>query len=279
MAKFRSCAPRHGTRSSLVIVVTATALVALGAGAPRALAGGDGDGSVNGDSIEARVRYDDDSTDAPGCSWAPVTGVDPVSGSTREMPTVRRVGRVSETLFERSCGTAHSLHWVRDDMPRRVAAHSQQRVSRLIPSLLARTAPPADKMVVNVGTWFWVPKAVWKPVSVTATIPTPAGPIIVTTTATPTLLVYLPGDGATATTCRGPGLPWRRSYGDSASSSCMYTYRSASHARSSGRFDARMSIQWTITWRSNLGVGGRLPNVRTGLGTKVRVLELQALTR
>lgn len=279
MAIVRLVTPRHGARPLLVVAVIATVVLAPGGGAPRALAGGDGDGSVNGESIEARVRYGDDSTDTPGCSWSPVTGVDPVSGTTREMPTVRRVGRVTETLFERSCGTAHSLHWVRNDMPRRVAGYSQQRVSRLIPSLLTRTAPPADKMVVNVGTWFWVPKAVWRPVSVTATIPTPAGPIIVTTTATPTLLVYLPGDGSPATTCRGPGLPWRHSYGDAATSTCMYTYRIASHTRSSGRFDARMSIQWTITWTSNLGVGGRLPNVRTGLGTKVRVLELQALTR
>lgn len=268
-------------RHSLAVTVLAIALVS-GAGAldaSPALAGADGGGSVDGDSIEARVSFDSDAADRPGCSWSPVTGVDPVSGSMREMPTIRRVGQVTETLYERSCGTAHSLHWVRDDTTQRMAAHSQQWVSRLIPSLITRTAPPADKMVVNVGTWFWVPRLLWKPVRVTATIPTQAGPIIVVTTATPTVLSYSPGDGSPESSCRGPGAPWNRSIGDSAVSPCMHTYAAASHRRPSGLYNARFTIHWEVRWTSNLGVGGRLPTVRIGLGLKVRVLELQALTR
>lgn len=254
-------------------------LVVSAFGAGPALAGGDGNGSVDGDRIEAQVRFDGDDSDTPGCSWAPVTGVDPVTGTLREMPTIRRRAEVTETLYERTCDTVHTLHWVRDDTARRMATHSKQRVSRLIPMLVARTAPPADKLVVNVGTWFWVPRLLWKPVRVTATIPTPGGPIIVTTTATPTVLSYSPGDGSAPASCRGPGPRWNSGLGDSAVSPCMYTYRSASHRRTSGVFDARFTIQWEVRWSSNLGIGGRLPNVRLGLGTKVRVLELQALTR
>lgn len=272
--KARIVRPRASVSLALAVIIGALAIDSI-----PARAGADGSGAVDGDSIEARVRFDGDAADRPGCSWAPVTGVDPVSGSMREMPTVRRVGRVTETLYERTCGTAHSLHWVRDDTTQRMATHSKQRVSRLIPSLITRTAPPVDKMVVNVGTWFWVPRALWKPVSVTATIPTQAGPIIVTTTATPTVLSYSPGDGSPDSSCRGPGTPWNRWLGDSAVSRCMHTYRAASHRRTSGTYNARFTIQWEVRWTSNLGIGGRLPNVRLGLGTRVRVLELQALTR
>jgi hypothetical protein len=120
---------------------------------------------------------------------------------------------------------------------------------------------------------------VWKSVSVTAYIPTSAGPISVTTTATPTSLIYSPGDGNNAVTCRGPGTPWSRSRGDNDISDCMYTYRSASHTRASGTYAANTAIKWSVTWRSNLGIGGVLPSIRTGIASPARVLELQALSR
>jgi hypothetical protein len=40
-----------------------------------------------------------------------------------------------------------------------------------------------------------------------------------------------------------------------------------------------MAIEWRITWKSNLGIGGPLPSIRTGLNSNVRVLEMQALSR
>lgn len=275
-------APRRGwaRRESRAIAarIASATFLALALPVSPVLAGADGGGSVIDDSIEAHVRYDD-AGDTSGCTWSPVTGVDPVSGTTRELPTTRRVNGVPETLYERECGTLRTLHWVRDDTTGRMATHSRDRVSRLIPRLLIRTAPPAEKMVVNVGTWFWVPRAAWRPVSVTAIIPTQAGPITVTTTATPTLLIYSPGDGNPPVVCTGPGRRWLRAYGDGARSPCMHTYRTPSHTRRDDAFNARLSVQWTVTWTSNLGVGGRLPNVRLGIGTRVRVLEMHALSR
>jgi hypothetical protein len=38
-------------------------------------------------------------------------------------------------------------------------------------------------------------------------------------------------------------------------------------------------VTWRVTWRSSLGIAGRLPNVRTGSTMNARVLELQALSR
>ena len=182
-------------------------------------------------------------------------------------------------LYVRRCPTNQSLHWIPQTTTSRVAQHSESKVSRLVNMLLIKTAPPSNKMVVNVGTWFWVPRSVWKTVSVTAYIPTSAGPITVTTTATPTSLIYSPGDGNSAVTCRGPGTPWSQSRGDNDTSNCMYTYTSASHTRQAGTYAANTAIKWTVTWRSNLGIGGLLPSIRTGLTTRVRVLEMQALSR
>ena len=193
--------------------------------------------------------------------------------------TVRSRNGVDEVLYVRRCPTSQSLHWIPQNTSSRVAQHSESKVSRLVNMLLIKTAPPSNKMVVNVGTWFWVPRAVWKPVSVTAYIPTSAGPITVTTTARPTSLIYSPGDGNAAVTCKGPGTPWSQSRGDNDTSNCMYTYASASHTRTTGTYAANTAIKWTVTWSSNLGVGGQLPSIRTGLTTPVRVLEMQALSR
>jgi hypothetical protein len=191
---------------------------------------------------------------------------------------------VHATALMTSCTFAvvlpdQSLHWIPQTTSSRVAQHSESKVSRLVNMLLIKTAPPSNKMVVNVGTWFWVPRSVWKSVSVTAYIPTSVGPITVTTTATPTSLIYSPGDGNSAVTCRGPGTPWSQSRGDNDTSNCMYTYTSASHTRQAGTYAANTAIKWTVTWRSNLGIGGLLPSIRTGLTTPVRVLEMQALSR
>lgn len=262
----------------LVMVLTLPATLASGRTVARASA--DGAGSVTGETIEAQVRYDDPGAAGQDrCSWTPATGADPVSGTTHERGVTRVRDGMREVLYERICPETHALYWVRDDTAPRIAAHAENRVSRLIPALLTRTAPPHDKMVVNVGTWFWVPAAVWKPISITAVIVTPVGPITVTVTARPTRLLYSPGDGNRVASCRGPGLPWRKALGDLARSSCMYTYRRASHVNDAGVYRARMSVRWAVSWTSNLGLGSPLPPVTTGLGLRATVRELQALSR
>ena len=240
---------------------------------PTVWALGSGSGSTNGDSIEAQVRFD-----APpkndGCVWETVSGIDPLTVQNSDATTSQ------ETLFFKACGNKIvGYQWIRTDAPTRVAETAASKVSRLVPTLLMRTSPPANRMVVGVGTWFWVPKLVWKPVSVTAWIQTPGGPVSVTTTATPNTLLYSPGNGSAPVSCTGPGREWTPSVGDSASTPCMYTYRSASHTQSVRTYNTKMSIRWKVTWRSSLGLRGTLPSITTGLPMKVRVLELQALSR
>lgn len=242
------------------------------------LADANGSGSIMEDNIEAQVSFDAPATKDP-CSWRVVTSITPTPGPTSGPITVKSVNGIDYVLYVHQCPTAQTMHWVPQLASKRIAQHSESKVTRLVNMLLTKTAPPSNKMVVNVGTWFWVPRAVWKPVSITAYIQTQAGPIIVTTTAYPTFLIYSPGDGNDSVTCKGPGTAWSQSRGDNHPSDCMYTYSSGSHNTASGTYRANTAIKWTVTWRSNLGVGGLLPSIRTGLTSPVRVLEMQALSR
>lgn len=231
-----------------------------------------GIGWVDDETINARVRFDTPPAD-DGCIWEKVRGSAPLP-----VPGTRPVEH--ETLYYRSCDDrVMSYHWIRNSTPKRIATSTSDSVSRLVNSLAVRTAPPSDKMVVNVGTWFWIPSMLWKPISVTAWIPTKVGPISVTTTATPRTLTYSPGDGNRPVSCRGPGRAWRSRDGDRRRSACMYTYRRATHRGDRHRYRATVTVTWSVSWRSSLGVGGVLPSIGTSAPLSVRVLELQALSR
>jgi hypothetical protein len=241
----------------------------------------DGRATVEDDALTAEVRVGQtsDTNGSVSCRWTQFTGVDPVTGRFTEDAVRRTRNKKSEVLYERLCGTSRTLHWIAEDVPKRVLHVAEDRASDLIPRLLMQTAPPIDKQVVTVGTWFWVPRPIWKPITVVASVPTSVGPIVVAVTATPTHLIYSPGDGGDSTICEGPGRPWMPHLGDRATTDCMHTYSRPSHVREKGTFPARMSVQWRVTWKSNLGLSGRLPNTRLGIGRTARVLELQALTR
>jgi len=248
---------------------------------PVAASATDADGSVatEDDLLVAEVRYDKVRDDAPRCQWSEFTGIDPLSGRRHELPTSRvHKGRL-ENLYERLCGTRMTHHWIPREAPNRIVEKASDRATDLIPRLLVRTAPPIDRQVVRVGTWFWVPRSLWRPVSVTAHIATSVGPLVVTLTATPTHLVWSPGDGNDPVVCEGPGRPWQRTMGDDATSECMYTYLLPSHVRGDGEFASKVSVQWALTYSSNFGLRGRLSSVRFGLAHRSRVLELQALSR
>ena len=262
----------------LALVIVLSGFVGLIHRPIEAHAAGDGIGSATEDTITAAVSFDKPATNDP-CSWRVVTSITATPGPSSGPITVRTRNGQQETLYARYCDTTLTYHWISDAASSHAAEKGKDRVSRLIPSLLARTAPDAGHMVVNVGTWFWVPRTIWKPFSVTAYITTSIGVITVTTTATPTNVIYSPGDGNDPVSCKGPGTPWSRSNGDSDKSSCMYTYRRASHTRPSGVYKTNMAIEWKISWKSNLGIGGPLPSIRTGVNSNVRVLEMQALSR
>ena len=256
----------------VITVVLATGILLATQHSPTASANGTGSGSVEDDTISAEVRFDSPPAES-GCSWEKVRGSQP-------LPVAGTNPVQYETLYYRVCDDRVMAYtWIRDSTPKRIAESAHNKVSRLVNALAIRTAPPSDKMVVTVGTWFWVPRTVWKPISVTAWIVTQAGPISVTTTATPTTLTYSPGDGQRPVTCNGPGRQWSTQFGDRAKTSCMYTYTRASHSRAQQRYRANLAVTWRVTWRSSVGLFGRLPNIRIGTALPVTVLELQALSR
>ncbi|MEK7293166.1 MAG: hypothetical protein AAB088_06955, partial [Actinomycetota bacterium] len=149
-----------------------------------------------------------------------------------------------------------------------------------IPAPWGEFAPPAYRGVVHLGMWFWVNPLIWIPISVTAWVPTPSGPISVTTTATPKKLKFQPGDGELGSgdvQCDGPGLWWFPAFGDSLDSPCMYTYDHSSALHGTGAFPAKLGIEWHVTWRSNTGASGKLPNVTVNASHQIVVRELQAL--
>lgn len=244
--------------------------------------GRSGGGSVDGDLINAEVRYGD-AADRAGdgalCEWSQFSGVDPVAGKLREQTTTRVRNGIREVLYSRICGTSITQHWIPEQTTRRISESAENRATDVIPRLITQTAPPIDAQVVNVGTWFWVPRSLWKTVSVTAFVVTSTGTLTATVTATPTHLIYSPGDGTEPVVCEGPGAVWRSWMGDDASSPCMYTPRVASHVRASGTYKAKISVRWAITLKTNFGVRTRLPNAQFGLTHSARVLEMQALTR
>lgn len=274
--------PRSTCSIPLGFITIVAAVFSFISRAPApAFAESSGEGSVVGDNIEAIVRFDmPPSQGNSECTWRPALVITAGAPNANGAISVRTRNGVTESLYVRVCGNAmNGYYWLRNDAAPRAAESSTSRMSRLVNMLLTRTAPPMDKMVVNVGTWFWVPKYAWKPVSVTAYIPTSVGTISVTTTATPKTLIYSPGDGNDAVSCPGPGTPWKDSYGDTATTECMYTYRSASHVRTNSSYNARFTVQWRVTWKSNLGLNGTLPSIRTGLTSPVTVHELQAIAQ
>lgn len=243
---------------------------------PHPFAGGNG--WVDDDTITAQVHDGIPGGADARCTWNVVTGVDPVTG-TRERAVTRVVDGTRETLYQRSCPDRRDswYQWIKETTRARLVNHVSSTVSDRVKALVFRTAPPRDRAVVNVGTWFWVPRALWKPLSVTAYVTTPVGVISVTVTATPSRLRFDPGNGDDATWCDGPGEAWNPSTGDAAVSDCMYTYRHASDAEPNRRFTARTAVEWKVRAKSNFGFSLPLPNMRTTVTTPLTVNELQAL--
>ena len=106
----------------------------------------------------------------------------------------------------------------------------------------------------NLEHGFWVNPLMWVPVSATAGVPTAAGYLSVTTTATPKKLIFDPGDGALA---QGQ-LPARVQ--EFPGSKYLATHSIAVHVHlptlislhEDGAFPATLAVQWHITFTPTL---------------------------
>lgn len=240
--------------------------------------------AVNGAQIMAGVRIGTPPSnfdDGGDCEWSPAIPRDAIIGSSDEV--FKQIGSIRYQLYDYTCidrTPATSYYWIPSVSTETLAAEASSVLYDNIPAPWGEFAPPARRGVVGLGMWFWVNPLIWMPVSVTAWVPTPSGPISVTTTATPKKLKFQPGDGDLGSgdvECTGPGRWWLPFFGDSLDSPCMYTYQHSSVLHRSGAFPAELGIEWRITWRSNTGASGSLRDVTVNASHQIVVRELQAL--
>lgn len=269
-----------------VIVVLALATTGFVI-APSNVRAADGSGGSSGDTIWAGVQTGTPPTEGSGssCTWRLETAYDSGIGEGSNDPITMRVGDIEYVLYSRNCDGVSSAVWIPQLDADQLARQASILVMARLGSPAVHFAPPVDANVVTVGTWIWADRGWWRPVSATAWLPTPTGIVWARTTATPTTLTFRTEDSLTdggvsgTVVCDGPGEEWSWTRGDESNSACSYTYRHASTSRPGGRFDASVAVEWSLSWQSNVGAGGRLPPHTTRTPLRVTVQELQALVR
>jgi hypothetical protein len=145
-----------------------------------------------------------------------------------------------------------------------------------VPTLGAATAPPrGTDGLVGLPEWYWVPRAEWRPVTMTVR----AGPMWATATAIPTMLSYVPGDGMGSVSCPGPGSTFNRAVpAYRQQTRCSYTYIRPSKGQPGEVFQAGLFVTWTIRWTGSGGAGGLITrSYTTGTAFAIRVAQAEAL--
>jgi hypothetical protein len=212
--------------------------------------------------------------------WHPGTDVTPHAGPPNVANLRQDAAGVVWTLYFRDCGTDRQWVWVPNLNAQQLAPLARDQVTRLLPKpdatfspdFLHRSLNPFT--LVRIPTLFAVPAAQWVPVSAQAEVPG----LSVTATATPTQLVFTPGepDGASVT-CAGPGLIVRTEAEFPVTPPpCSYEYHHASSI-AGGTFAASLTMRWDITWTASTGEGGSLTPASTTVDIAVPVREVQAI--
>lgn len=283
MRRLRSLPLRTSLSLTLTIFI-ASSLSALDSDAVLAESSGWGD--TFGNTIIAGVQFgqppSQDGHDASGCQWSEFYTFDNTETPAPIDPPQVHEGDFSYTLWRRDCTWGWEAHWIPNIDQETLGNTASSRMWRMIPSLPFDTAPPSDRMVVGVGTWFWVPSYLWQKISVTAWIPITGGVISATTEAEPRDLIFAPGDGSFGSgevKCAGPGMRWLPFYGDTKPSSCMYTYKHSSSLSRDGLFHGSLTTVWGVSWHTNIGARGTLPDIEGTTSVTARVRELEALVR
>lgn len=125
---------------------------------------------------------------------------------------------------------------------------------------------------VGLHTWVWVNN--WQPLQRTVDL----RGVSATVTATPTALVFDPGNGDAPVTCDGPGRPWTAADGNEppTGGGCAYVYRSVTP---DGPLTATTGITWSVVWTSNTGAGGAFPALTTAATSSFLVEQIQVVVK
>jgi hypothetical protein len=129
--------------------------------------------------------------------------------------------------------------------------------------------------VVNAYTWYWTSSTSFRTQSATAS----AAGVSSTVTVTPTALTFTPGDGSSQVSCSGPGTAWQSGDGVWAASpsGCDFRYLHSSIHSANHEVTATYGINWKVTWNSNNGQNGTLPNQTTTATTTFAVAEAESV--
>lgn len=154
--------------------------------------------------------------------------------------------------------------------PVQLAADARESVPIATPAI--HTSPEANRrLYVRVPTWLWVDPTWWQTYTATAN----AGRVSSTVTARPVRATWGTGDGG-GTACAGPGIEWRRGMRDDATY-CKHTYEHSSAGQPEGTYTLTVTVEFEVTWTSNVGAGGSLAAVSRSASRPVEVGEIQAV--
>ena len=129
---------------------------------------------------------------------------------------------------------------------------ARQAVAKLpLPAPVIHMSPSAGRLLVQLETWLWIDRAVWRSSSATASV----GPVASTAIAELAEVRYDMGDGHQVI-CRSPGAVYDASVPDDRQhTDCGYTYHYASYWQPGGTYTVTATIYWRVRW-SSVGVPG-----------------------
>ncbi len=211
-------------------------------------------------------------TPGPDCTpWAPFLGDSVFTVTTPNTRTA--ADGALETLSIRVCTPGGKEYlWVSSPTGRSVAGQAYRDLqSKGLPSPVAKTGPPLDKMIVNFDTWIAVQPE--NPVTATAA----AGGITATVTATPVRIEFHTGTISAKDVAVVACDPW----GSIDFGICTWTPQFPSIPKATGTDDltyhGSISIIWNVTWTSSTGATGTQDQMTTTTPLKITAMEIQTI--
>lgn len=183
---------------------------------------------------------------------------------------------VEYRFMRRACDGDVALIWVPVITPEALIPGLYEKVKKLLPDPQAAFAPIDSEgrwLYVQVPTDFRVTDASqWEPITARAE----AGPVWASVTATPTKLVFNPGDptNPAGASCDGSGPV--DAYDPASPGRCSYTYLNASSIASGNVFHYEIRTVWTITTDSSSGPIKPPSTLETASSGSIPVAEARA---
>jgi hypothetical protein len=140
-----------------------------------------------------------------------------------------------------------------------------------------------EQAVVRFPTWLWLEESYWQPASASSTTP---GGVTVTVEAVPVEVTWDLEEGVRV--CDGPGMPWSElaeaayelqpeTVRGSGNPACTFTFVNASSTRTSGVFDATVTVRWEFSWSLNGADRGVFGSVEVADTWPLMVGEIQTV--